>query len=254
MTATLTNTANEVGSAKPPARKIGPAWLLFLGLWLYSLGAHWPPLWLRELLLVAPLGGAIRALSYSKALPGRPLTRMFALLIFGSAFVGAPAGQEAQFFSHFRNVWTPLGLAAAYGAGAYLCGCALLIRLQRTNPSARLGFSATAKGSTRVIASLVVMACLTGYAFALFTAADEQLDRAAPQVVRRQVLEKRNVADAGGFGHEVTLASWGWTSSDATAEVGPAVFARLSKGDEACIRLHPGYIGAAWYEVTACER
>ena len=256
MTTTATSAGDGSGLAKRPTQPFGLALILFLAAaWVLALTEHWPPLWLRDLLLAAPLGLMLPTIIFpSKSWAGSRLSRVAFVFVFGSGLAGLPAGLQALYFAHFRNVWWAVAIAAAYGVAACLCARALRARLPRVNSPSRPIHLAPDPPWTRWAFPLAGMVCLAGYAFALFTALDEQFDHAAPQVIRRQVLDKHHTASRAGIDNDATLESWGWTSSNPTMEVGPAVFDRLSKGGEACIRLHRGYLGAEWFEVTACRQ
>ena len=232
-------------------RRLGLGGLLFLAAWVYALAEHWPPLWFRDLLLIAPIGIMISAIVRPKPWSGHPVVRAAYGFIVGSGLAGVPAGLEALFFAHFRDVWTPLAFTAVYAIPASACGRVIYLKVRRESPTL-IKLHAPSPPWVRWAMAIGVIGGLAGYAFAVLVAVDQRPDLAIPQVVRSQVLDKEHFVDLSGIGHSVKLASWGWTSSDPDVEVGPGVLAQLSSGSKACITLHPGYLGWAWFEVAAC--
>jgi hypothetical protein len=225
--------------------------LIFVAAWVYALWAHWPPVWLRDLLLLAPIGVTIWAIFHPKAWPGHPFAQAVSAIIVGCGFAGAPAGLEAFRYAHFQNGWTPLLIAAAFAIPAYALARLLFLTFPPPKPPT-IRPRVPVPSWIRWGMPLASIACVAGYVFAALVAVDQRPDHTAARVVRTQVLDKEHFVNKTGIGHEAKLASWGWTSVDPTVEVGPAVYAQLVAGGKACITLHPGYLGWAWFEVAAC--
>lgn len=100
---------------------------------------------------------------------------------------------------------------------------------------------------------LGIAALLTGaYAFGTLGQANVLLDRGPQAVLRSRILDKHPGRNRTGTYH-LTLAPWGPITETGDASVPHDVYERAEIDDPACIRLHDGALGMAWFTATACR-
>jgi len=90
------------------------------------------------------------------------------------------------------------------------------------------------------------------YAFGVLGQFDLRLDRTPPAVLRSRVLDK-HPSHPRMATYRVTLAPWGPFNAPTDATVPQMLYEQLEIGDSACVRLHDGALGMAWYTVMACR-
>jgi hypothetical protein len=100
---------------------------------------------------------------------------------------------------------------------------------------------------------LGIAALLTGaYAFGVLGQADVLFDRAPQSVLRSRIIDK-HLRHSGIATYHLTLAPWGPMAEANDASVLHDVYDRAEIDDPACIRLHDGALGMAWFTVAACR-
>jgi hypothetical protein len=100
---------------------------------------------------------------------------------------------------------------------------------------------------------LLAAALLTGaYAFGTLGQANVLLDR-APQAVLRSRIIDRHLGHSRIASYHLTLAPWGPMNAPNNATVSRDIYDAAEIGDPACIRLHDGALGMAWFTATACR-
>jgi hypothetical protein len=101
----------------------------------------------------------------------------------------------------------------------------------------------------RLLASSAVIGA---YAFGMLGQFNLRLDRSPQAVLRSRVLDK-HPGNGRIATHRVTLAPWGPFIAPTDATVPQPLYEQLEIGDPACVRLHDGALGMAWYTVMACR-
>jgi hypothetical protein len=100
---------------------------------------------------------------------------------------------------------------------------------------------------------LLAAALLTGaYAFGALGQANVLLDR-APQAVLRSRIMAKHLGHTRITTYHLTLAPWGPMTAPNDAAVPRDVYDSAEIGDPACIRLHDGALGMAWFTAIACR-
>jgi len=100
---------------------------------------------------------------------------------------------------------------------------------------------------------LLIAALLMGaYAFGALGQANVLLDRAPQSVLRSQILDK-HLGHSRVASYHLTLAPWGPMTAPHDAAVAHDVYDQAEIGDPACIRLHDGALGMAWFTATPCR-
>ncbi|WP_407155652.1 hypothetical protein [Bradyrhizobium sp. STM 3557] len=100
---------------------------------------------------------------------------------------------------------------------------------------------------------LSIAALLTGaYAFGALGQANVLLDR-APQSVLRSRITGKHLGHSRIASYHLTLAPWGPMAAPHDATVPRDVYDAAEIGDPACVRLHDGALGMAWFTATACR-
>jgi len=100
---------------------------------------------------------------------------------------------------------------------------------------------------------LFAAALLTGaYAFGALGQANVLLDR-APQAVLRSRIIGKHLGHSRIASHHLTLAPWGPLTAPHDATVSRDIYDAAEIDDPACIRLHDGALGMAWFTATACR-
>jgi hypothetical protein len=100
---------------------------------------------------------------------------------------------------------------------------------------------------------LLIAALLTGaYAFGALGQADVLLDRAPQSVLRSRIIDKQ-LGHTRIATYHLTLAPWGALTQPIDASVPRRVYDQAEIGDPACIHLHDGALGIAWFSVVPCR-
>jgi hypothetical protein len=100
---------------------------------------------------------------------------------------------------------------------------------------------------------LAIAALLTGaYAFGLLGQVNVLFDFAPQSVLRSRVIDK-HLGHSRIATYHLTLAPWGPVTEAADATLPSADYDRAEIDDPACIRLHDGALGMAWFTVAACR-
>ena len=80
-----------------------------------------------------------------------------------------------------------------------------------------------------------------------------RFDRSEGHVYQAPVEAHRVTYGRGGPGYSLRLGYWGPGDRCALqAGVPRAVYFALNPGDTACVSLHPGALGMAWYRIARC--
>jgi hypothetical protein len=79
-----------------------------------------------------------------------------------------------------------------------------------------------------------------------------RFDRSAGQVYQAPVEGRHVTYGRGGPGYSLRLGAWGPVTDAHSVGVPRAVYFALNPGDTACVRLHPGALGMAWYRIARC--
>jgi len=100
---------------------------------------------------------------------------------------------------------------------------------------------------------LCAAALLTGaYAFGAIGQVNVLLDRAPRSVLRSRIIGK-HLGHSRIASYHLTLAPWGPMTAPHDATVPRDVYDAAEIGDPACIRLHDGALGMAWFTAVACR-
>jgi hypothetical protein len=100
---------------------------------------------------------------------------------------------------------------------------------------------------------LSAAALLTGaYAFGGLGQANVLLDRAPQSVLRSRIIDK-HLGHSRIASYHLTLAPWGPMTAPHDATIPHEVYYAAEIDDPACIRLHDGALGMAWFTATACR-
>ncbi len=100
---------------------------------------------------------------------------------------------------------------------------------------------------------LLAASVLTGaYAFGALGQANVLLDRSPQSVLRSRIIDKHSGHSRIATYH-LTLAPWGPMTAPHDATVPRDVYDAAEIDDPACIRLHDGALGMAWFAATACR-
>jgi hypothetical protein len=100
---------------------------------------------------------------------------------------------------------------------------------------------------------LLIAGALTGaYAFGLLGQANVVLDRAPQVVLRSRVIDKHR-GHSRIAAYHLTLAPWGPMIAPQDATVSRDVYDAAELDDPACIRLHDGALGMAWFTAARCR-
>jgi hypothetical protein len=79
-----------------------------------------------------------------------------------------------------------------------------------------------------------------------------RFDRSAGQVYQAPVEARQVIYGRGGPGYSLRLGAWGPVTAARTVGVPRAVYDAMNPGDTACVTLHPGALGMAWYHIARC--
>jgi hypothetical protein len=100
---------------------------------------------------------------------------------------------------------------------------------------------------------VLIAAVLTGaYAFGVLGQADVLLDRAPQAMLRSRIIDKHSGRSRIAAYH-LTLAPWGPMITPHDATVSRDVYDAAELDDPACIRLHDGALGMAWFTAATCR-
>lgn len=100
---------------------------------------------------------------------------------------------------------------------------------------------------------LLTASLLTGaYAFGALGQANVLLDR-SPQAVLRSRIMAKHLGHTRITTYHFTLAPWGPITAPHDAAVLRDVYDAAEVDDPACIHLHDGALGMAWFTATACR-
>jgi hypothetical protein len=112
-------------------------------------------------------------------------------------------------------------------------------------------------GWGRWVVILLIPVIWAGYGFSVFAFVDTQFDRTRSRTFFPDVVAKTKHLRSSGFHYYVTLSPWPGEYSRPTDPEGPeiprVIYDRLEVGKPACVIQHPGFLGARWYEVEACN-
>jgi hypothetical protein len=79
-----------------------------------------------------------------------------------------------------------------------------------------------------------------------------RFDRSEGHVYQAPVEAHRVTYGRGGPGYSLRLGAWGPVTDVRSVGVPRAVYFALNPGDTACVSLHPGALGMAWYRIARC--
>jgi len=109
----------------------------------------------------------------------------------------------------------------------------------------------------RWLVIMLVPMIWAGYGFSTFAFIDTQFDWANGRIFLPTVAAKTAQLRGSGYHYYVTLTPWPKAYSGSAGPEGPeipsAIFDRLKVGKPACVVQHPGFLGARWYGVGACN-
>ncbi|EMR02614.1 hypothetical protein [Cesiribacter andamanensis] len=142
------------------------------------------------------------------------------------------------FFDYSVLGYGPIWQAAAAFGGMLAVALLLGTSALRSLKSARYGLYAT----------LVVSSLAYGYGSAYLM--NGLLDTATPIPHQARVLDMR-ISNGKIDRYYLTLTPWGPMQQPAEIKVPGQYYKTLSSGDTVQLQLHPGWLGAPWYEVGA---
>ncbi|MET0677130.1 MAG: hypothetical protein ABW175_15135 [Bradyrhizobium sp.] len=100
---------------------------------------------------------------------------------------------------------------------------------------------------------LMIAALLTGaYAFGVLGQLNGLLDHAPQSVLRSRIIDK-HLGHSRIASYHLTLAPWGPLLDVHEVTVPRDIYDGAEIGDPACIRLHDGALGMAWFTAAACR-
>ncbi len=79
-----------------------------------------------------------------------------------------------------------------------------------------------------------------------------RFDQSAGQVYQAAVEAHQVIYGRGGPGYSLRLGAWGPVTDARSVGVSRAVYYALNPSDTACVTLHPGALGMAWYHIARC--
>jgi hypothetical protein len=88
-------------------------------------------------------------------------------------------------------------------------------------------------------------------ACALFEEIDQRLDHAAPQRFKVPVTDEF-ITRHKTTSYYITLPAWGPKHEPDSVRVSPNLYQNVLPGQDVCVVLHPGFLGAPWYTVDIC--
>jgi hypothetical protein len=91
-----------------------------------------------------------------------------------------------------------------------------------------------------------------GYGAGAPVLVNQRFDRSAGQVYQAPVEARQVTYGRGGPGYSLRLGAWGPLTDARWVGVPRAVHDALNPGDTACVTLHPGALGMAWYRIARC--
>ena len=91
-----------------------------------------------------------------------------------------------------------------------------------------------------------------GYAYGAPMLTNLTFDAATPRVFQAPVQDRNVTFGKGGRRYHVRIGPWGPMTHAVTADVRQRTYDALAPGAIACVTLHPGILGVAWYKVAVC--
>jgi membrane protein YdbS with pleckstrin-like domain len=182
-----------------------------------------------------------------------PLLAMVAVILRPSLFrIGLGSGYEA-------NLATACAVPACLLLARTLFDLNLVRWLPLTAFAAAIAivfFTVAARRETQLRRRgwrLSAAAVLTGaYAFGALGQANVLLDR-SPQSVLRSRITAKHLGNSRISSYHLTLAPWGPITEPHDATVSRDVYEAAEIDDPACIRLHDGALGMAWFTAAVCR-
>lgn len=105
-----------------------------------------------------------------------------------------------------------------------------------------------------LVGGIIVFTGLLGLGVAVAVWANRSLDSAPAAGYSTHVTDKiaRRHSRRRSRGPYLELAPWGPVTSSYRLSVNRATYAATQVGDRVCLALHPGALGARWYETVPC--
>jgi hypothetical protein len=91
------------------------------------------------------------------------------------------------------------------------------------------------------------------YGYGAIVLADVQFDTSPTTVVQVPVVDKFLTYGRHATYYHLRLAPWGARTTPSEVEVPHAAYDALRPGALACIVLHPGALGLAWFTARTCR-
>lgn len=236
---------SDAANAGPPASMAsgaGSPGLRFLARWSFLglaclglVGFVWPfpPLWLLDALLIAPvLAFPLGYAGTSNSNRRRKAAQFF--LLFAMMACGPALAVQASREIDTVDYLVPLTVAAIFGAPAAL----LAYRTFRSNRSG-------------LLVAVGVGLSAGAYASGAFCLLNRQLDFSSPVEFRTEALTK-HISGSRLFTWKVDVAK---TPSVTPYQitVSPTAYERLVVGKQACLAVHPGLFHSRWIELDTCR-
>jgi hypothetical protein len=89
------------------------------------------------------------------------------------------------------------------------------------------------------------------YAFGAAVIADTRFDAAPAQAIRTTVTDTYST-HGRSTSYYLRLPAWGPRTGPNEVSVSYSLYRALGAGDDVCIQLHPGLLGAAWFTIDRC--
>jgi hypothetical protein len=182
-----------------------------------------------------------------------PLLAVIAVIARRSLFrIGLGSGYEANLASAcalpacalFARTLFDLNLVSWLPLTAFAAAVAIVFLIAAARREAHLR-----RRWWRLLAAAVLVG---GYAFGALGQANVLLDR-SPQSVLRSRITGKHLGHSRIASYHLTLAPWGPMTETHGATVTRDVYDAAEIDDPACIRLHNGALGMAWFTATACR-
>ncbi|HEY1562184.1 MAG TPA: hypothetical protein VGF71_15065 [Caulobacteraceae bacterium] len=133
-------------------------------------------------------------------------------------------------------------IAGLVAVGAAAVGMLVAVWMPRSSPAA-----------SPIVFGLFVGAYAAGLGWGAMTLVNRVFDSSPGQVFATVIQDKSmSWAGRGGPHYYLTLEPWGPVDRAEKIGVSGGAYNRASIGGSMCVKLHPGALAVAWYEVGSC--
>jgi hypothetical protein len=113
--------------------------------------------------------------------------------------------------------------------------------------------AAQAPGLASPIQALLTVAIIGGvYAYAAYAVADVRFDPSPGTAYQAAIVGENTSMSRSSTYYHLSPPPWGPVTAASSVTVSKSVYDALQPGDPICLTLHPGAMGAGWYDVGLC--